>query len=489
MVAAVVGNSSAMLLSQFVNGNADALLGIGLALVTITTVLAAVDRRFGVWIPALSAAALVAVYTEFALYVVPAVAGGVLLRSWKDLVPRLLRLVTLSALSVVIAPFGWVRGVATLLMDRGSAGMGQPSPFYTDGLYVALARFLGVVPLNHLPDHRWPGLLAAVVVVAGLGLAFAMRPERGAWIALLAVGTVYLGKLTQDHAGYVQFRAVQLIGALVFFVAVLGYSTGVTWIGPKLRTLPRIIVRVVAVLMAFTFVGLNIDSAYATLDKGLIRTRHVDGTYAQAAGWVEHYGGPGGRDVTVMNPDINTQLWLAYVLRHEPLVSYPALHMSYLWPTEYWGGEIDPYVLAGPGAYSDGVGNAVVRRNHRFRLIRLQGERAVVVAPIDLLKWNALAWPDGSMSAGDRARVLVETGTAPTGPVTLRVWLPGGKRGHRLTASVEGQTVASARIKRRPFDLTVDLGDRRSAVVELDIEGPISLGTQSLFLQGVRLEH
>ena len=488
LVAALVGNGSAMLLTQFNNGNADSLLGTGLALATITSVLAAVDRRLGIWLPALTAAGLVAVYTEFALYVAPAVAGGVLIGARRDIGPKIVRVLQLSLLSVVIAPFGWTRGIATLLMDRSTAGMGLPSPFYTDGAFAAVARFLGVSTLAEVPDHRWPGLLAAALVAGGLVCAVLLRPERGAWIALLAVGAAYIARLTAQDGGYVQLRAVELIGPLVFFIALVGYAAGLVWLVPRLAARRTVLVGGVAVVAAFTLVGTNLHTAYATYDRNLIVGRHVDGTYAQAADWVERLGGPEGRDVTVLNPDISSQIWLAYALREERLVAYPALHMSYLWPTEYWGGEVDPYVLLGPGTFSDGARGAVVRRNHRYRLIRLEGTGAVVAAPIELLKWVAFVGADGAMAGPDLGKILVETGTEASGPLTLHVRIPG-IQGHELAASVDGVRTTVVKIRRNTTDITIDLGDRHTAVIELDIDADgVSEGTvaeRAFYLDGV----
>ncbi len=162
---AVVSATSAILVQQAYQQNVDALLGVGLALLTVASCVAAAERRVPVPFAALVLAGLVAVYTEYALFVAPAVLGAVLQRR-RHRGTAVRRSLAVLALAVLVAPTAWVRAVGVLAIDR--AADAAASPLIRDGWYLAVSRLVGAAPLTGTAASRSVIALAGLLVLGWL---------------------------------------------------------------------------------------------------------------------------------------------------------------------------------------------------------------------------------------------------------------------------------------------------------------------------------
>ncbi|MBO3083834.1 hypothetical protein [Cellulomonas fengjieae] len=499
MLLAAVCATSAVVVQQSYQQNVDALLGAGLALLTIGAVMAATERRLPLWPAALVTAALAGVYTEYALFVVPAVLGAVLLRRPRGLGRRAGRLLAVLGMAVAMAPTSWVRGVQALTLPRAGDGFG--SPLFSDGWFAAVSRVVGTAALAEPVGAAGPNLGTALVVVLaatlvlGWVLALVLDRHRGMWFALLAVGLGYLGFLTAEHRGYTQVRAASVLLPLLLLASAAGWST----LGARLRRAarvrtggtarsalaPRLVTGLTATLTAIVVVAVvvNVRSAPDGIDRGRLPERHVDATYDEAARWVDEDGGEGGQGVTVLAADLFSQMWLAHALREDPLVSYVSLRPDYLGMTTYWAGEQDPFLLVGPGAFLDADPAAVVAQNDRFRMVDLGAAPAVAAVPLDLPTWSPYAQADGSMIGPDGGKITVVRSPGLTGPVELELAAAGAGE-VRATVLETGQVARADIVDGRAL-VPVELGDASIATIQLDVGAEGAEPTQQLALIGV----
>lgn len=488
---AVLFNCSALIGSLLFAENVDSLLGVSFAVLTIGSGVSFI-RGTGAWWPsALALCGLVAVYPEYALYVAPAVVGSALVADRADLLQRLRRGVVLGLGAALIAPMAWKQGIGTVLIERGDTGADWGSPFYSDGVATGVARFLG---LTSLDDPSGPLLLTVIVAigyVVGAVAAVVHRPERWSWVALLAVAGLYLGKLSIDEAGYMQYRATQLFAPIALLVAALGWGELLRGLRRSLRQRRSDHRRVDRLLGAgalaavVAVAGVNLHSAAANANPGLTKARHVDGTYWQAADWVERYGAADGSDVSVLSPDITNHVWLAYLLKDKPLVSYPAIRSDYLLRLSYWDQQVDPLALLGPGAFSAGPRSDVLESNRRFKLLRLS-ERSVLVTPVELMTWSAFARPRGALDGPDLAKLMVLR--VPAGPDTVRLrFRAPAMAGDPVAITHEGATLATATISRQVTEVDVPLPPGDATTLQIDLGADGVLAKPTLLLTGVRV--
>lgn len=491
--AALLTTTAATVLSQFYAGNVDALLGMSLALLAISTVVSAAERRISPWPAAVVVAGLVGVYTEYALFVAPAVLGVLVARRWADVATRLRALVVVGVLAVVIAPGAWLRGLGTMRISRGAAEGGTwPSPYYSDGLLVGAERALGLAPANG-SGTGWLTWVVGMVIVAGLLCAVAFHRHRWSWLLVLAVTVPYLVHLTMTRQGYTQMRAVQLATPVLILVAVVGVGAAWTAVarrrGARSTDGPRSahrawIVRSVAATTACLLAASNLHSAAAQLDRPMVEARHVDRTYEEAAEWVEEHGSAEGRDVTVLSADMASHMWLAYELRDEPLVVYPALRPDYLRVPTFWDGDVDRLALVGPGSYYAGPRKAVLERNQRFRMIDLSTPNAVVATPMDLPAWSAMAGVDNSMDGPDGGAILLATRSGAPTDVALELRTATGANGP-VSIRIGDVTVAEATVGAQPTSVPIHLDGSAATMLHVDLGADGAASGERFILSGV----
>jgi hypothetical protein len=499
-VLAVMSASSALLVQQVYQQNVDALLGVGLALLTVGLCLAAVRRRVPVLPASLALAALVSVYTEYALYVGPAVVGGVLLTRRRGWWRRLRTALVAVALGVLIAPSSWVRGVGTVLIRRD--GDLADSPLFSDGWSRSLARTVGTMPLGSTGEPGPLTLLLTGVLAAGLLLSLVVAHHRGAWLGLLTVGLGYVAVLTAGHHGYTQMRAVSLLLPLLLLAAVAGWAGLVRLLVHRTRPrrapgrrharvrTRRAVAAVAASLVAVAALAVvvNLRAAPASLDRALVESRSVDADFREAARWVAAHGGDEGEDVTVVAPDLFDQMWLAYVLRDDDLVSYASLRPDYLRTGQFWAGETDPWLLVGRGAVVDAPDGAVVEENDRFRLVDTSvGPVTAVVPGPAAAQWYPFAptGPDGTstgMIGPDLGTVLLWRSDLATGDVEVTLRVPSAQT---VSVAIDGGEPVSLPVVDQQVGIPVGADVPSGAVLTVDLGGDgVADGTQ-FELEGV----
>jgi len=487
---AVVSATSALLLQQAYQQNVDALLGVSVALLTLATCVTATERRVPVPLAALVLVALVAVYTEYAVFVAPAVLAGVLLRR-RHRCAAIRRAAAVLALAVALAPTAWARGAGVLAVDR--AAEAAASPLYSDGRYLAVSRFVGTAPLTGTGTN--PGLMTAALaglLVLGWVLAVLVDRYRGLWLTLLVVGLGYLAFVTVEGRGYTQLRSASLLLPLLLLASGSGWAALLRVLGSRTRARggpvgrTRSVVAVGLVASAAVFAVVNLRSAPAGLDRGYVTSRHVDVTFDDIGEWVAEHGGPDGEAVTALVPDIFAQMWAAEALRDTPLVAYPALRPDYLGLTSYWAGESDRFLLVGPGAHVWAGTGAVVEQNDRFQLVDLWAGPAVAVTPMDLPAWWPAAAGDGAMTGPDLGTVLVLRSSTATSTPTLELSVPGrtGPVDVLLTV-VETGTTTRAVLDSDGTAVPVDLDGLTRATITVDLAADGVASSETFALIGV----
>lgn len=494
LAVAAVSATSALVVQQVYQQNVDALLGVSLALLTLAGCVAAVERRVPIPMAALWLAGLVAVYTEYSLFVAPAVAVAVLAR--RRLGRTVLgRAAAILGLAVALAPTAWIRGAGVLGVDR--AADAETSPLFSDGWYLAVSRFVGAAPLTGSSPSR-----AAVVMVAfltvGWALAVLLHRHRTLWLTVLVVGLGFLASVTIDGRGYTQLRSASLLQPLLLLTSGAGWAALLALLRARRpgAAAPGVHVaraRIAAVgppaalaLVAVVVVAVNLRAAPAGLDRPFATSRHVDEAYDEVTTWVQANGGPDGRDVTALVPDLFAQVWAAGALRGEPLVAYPALRPDYLGLTSYWAGEVDRFLLIGPGAHLAAPDEAVVARNSRFRLVDLDAGAVLAATPTGLPDWAPGASADGAMVGPDLGTVLVFRSAAATSTPSLELASAGASgRVAVLVTVIETGATSRATLDADGTPVRIDLGSLRSATVTVDLAADAASSSATFVLIGV----
>lgn len=471
--------SSATVSSQFAAGNVDGLLGVSVALLAVVLGGSAIAGRVPVWLGALLVAGVIAIYTEYAVLVAPALALAVLTPSLRQVGRRVARAAGVAGAAVIVTPYATADAARSLAVSRGGDGHDWVSPFFSDGLHAAVARALGFAAFREVPPSS--DLLvygAAVVVVLGGLSALVLLPQRAVLIGLVLSGGYLVASATIDRSGYLQLRAVQLTSPLAWFVAGLGLAL----LAHRVRLCHRRIwAALLAALVGLAWSAPNLVNAYQGLSPGVVVSRHPDISYDQAAQWVRDVG---PENVTLMVPDITIDVWMMYALRHLDGVNYPVVQSSYLGGLPDDDGSHRRYALLGPGAWLVKP-ETVVRRNQRFRLVDLDAG-ATVVTPTNMgFGWNPFVGGGNIMNGTDGNQLLVVSGPAGAGALRLRINTQAFA-GRRLVATVDGSVVGEVVGGVGLTDLVVDLKRRTRATIRLDVDGDGVDSTVPLGLARVR---
>jgi len=480
---AVASATSTLLIYQVYSQNMDSLLGISLAIAAIGCVIGAAQNRSPVWPAALIVSGLVGVYTEYALFVAPAIAGGILLHRSNRYLLNLKRALLVLTISILIAPMAWWRGVIALLFHPPSGFETNSSPFIADGLWAAINRVLGVAPFSSGLDPSKSGLLLGAVVVTGLILALLLARNRGAWWGLLLVGLGYLAMITVEQRGFTQLRAVLLFTPLALLACAAGWDGLRRHVGRGRHQYWSKAVGWALVPVLVLWVGVNMRTVWAQVNPDYIASRHVNADYLEAADWVAELGGADGTDVSVLVPDFFPQLWIGFLLREDDAVSYPILNPSYFRVGEFWGGELDRYLLVGSGVQVDADPGAIVRSNGTFTLLDTSAGAVTVVAPDGLASWFPHTQPGGEFSGymGNTLLVLRSPGASENVSVAMSTTEPTAP----LSVELVGQdgNVSSAELTNTPQTIPVTVPDQSWVVtIEPKADAP-AVGTVQL--QGV----
>jgi hypothetical protein len=499
LAAGIAVAASALVVQQVYAQNAASVLAIAMVMPVLACVVAAVERRFPLLLAALMLSALVGTYTEYAPFVGPALVGAVLLRR-HGLRDAVVRGAGVVALAIVIAPLVWWRALGTFLGVRGGAADAWPTPFVVGTPRVTINRLVGAGPLSGGFEPSLVALALAAAVLAGMGLAVLLGPQRGMWIGLLAIGVPFLAYLSIENLGYTQRRAVEIAVPLALFMSVAGWGALVRFLAARTRRagaaderparLPRVPLLTTAGLLAVLLVwsGVNVRSSLASDDSVDLPNRHVDDAYAAALGWVQEYGGPEGEAVSVLAPDFFAQHWIAITLADEEAVEYPAVRADYFRTESFWSPGTDRFWLVGNGVEVDADEGVVVESNARFRLLDLERGVAVIAAPSQLNGWFPVVLPDGDTSTLGNAEVIVVRSPQAGADVVLTVRAGVDSP---LQVRIESPGIPPAvgpAFFVRPSDILVSLPPSAAPVV-LDIGAELPFGAQganSIEMEGVR---
>lgn len=391
----VLTSVAALTVFQMGAQNSDSLLGITLAAPAIAAVVAAFGRTRSFPLPfaALLLAAWMGTYSEFAPLVVPALLVGVVLRRPAEIPQALRRAAVVLGAGVLIAPLAWANAVRSLLFIGGIGSEGMRSAFTGVSRWALVNRFTGAAPLTSGVSARAAGIVLALGLIAGVVAAVALSRRRAFMLvlALTGGGTAYY-LVTIKHRPYSQQRTVELWLPLVLLVAVFGYDRLITWLrGPKeagvtvntSRRTARVAGLLVACTLALAWVGVNISTDLKLPWRSAATKRHVDTSFAQAAGWVRAVGGPGGKDVVVATGDFFDQLWITDALRTHRLVSYADLFISYQAYPRFWDGSPRHWLLVDRKVLVHAPPSAIVHSNARFRLLDLSRGPILAVCTAD----------------------------------------------------------------------------------------------------------
>lgn len=435
LLAAALVTTNALVTRTAYDQHADSLLGIALLLPTICAFLAAVLRRHPIWPAALLLAGVLGSYTEYVAFVVPACAAGVLVSGhaawagrWREGTVawrrRITRAAGIVALSILLAPLAWLRGLRNLLVSQ-SGGDTFPSPFLSDSRLLSLARAAGLTEVQATAVPTVAVLLVVGTVLVGLLAAVVLSRFRWGLIGGVGAGLGLTAMATLTSRGYLQDRLVTLVVPLVLWVCVGGWAllVGELRRPPPLRRRRLVATSVAAVGLLVAGVGLvgNVRTTVAHADRWAGTPRLVGGEYAVLASWARELGGPDGQDITVVVPDLFQQMWVLYELRGLPAVSYTSLHHDYLVHDRYWSGELDRYLLVGPGVPTSAAPGVIVRSVGGFRLLDLQRGAAVVLAPTAMDSWGEFVDGAGTLAAGPQSRMVVLRSPGSPDRLSLRI--------------------------------------------------------------------
>lgn len=472
LVGGLVTTSSALLIFLVVNQNMDSLVGISLAMMTLAGVVAAAQGRLPRWPAALILAALVACYTEYAVFVGPAILGGLLLRPFRSYRPSLVRASQVVALAMLMAPTAWLRGTRTLLFMAGgqSADTGS-SPFAPDGDWMWALRILGLETVRPTatggPLTALAALVLGSILVLGIGLSVFFDCNRGVWIGLVVAGGGYVAYLTASNSGYAQSRAVVLMLPLALMASTAGWAAFLGSRGRRRSPLPGRAVRPLLVLVLAVWLTGNVRTAHREVDLPFASERHVGGDFDEVRDWVAEVGGTDGTEVAVLIPDFIENMWINLSLRDFPLVDYPVESGNYVSVFRYGSGANDRYLVVGSGVGVSIDPSAIVRRNGTFMLIDRSVPGGAVVAPVDSSDWNLNVQAGYGFvgSYGASLLVLRSTETDPGPPPAVHLSAPHTPSPVPVELTSDGAAPIPADIEDPSSPVALPVGSTRDYIV------------------------
>ncbi len=449
IVTAVVATLS-VLTSQVLAQNADSLLGTAFVLLTIGLVIRALGSvrviTTRVWLAAAALGVTLGTYTEYLPFLGLVLAFVVLLRAPGHWIRVLRTAVLVVLLSLLVAPVLWLRAVRATLFVGTVAGNGGG----TTSPGAAALILAGPFDVFLMPAWRWGLVLVAIglllIAVGGLA-ALVDRRTRGMAVGVV-LGMMLVGFFVLRVAPYLAGRAVDMITPLVIVTAAVGLAYLARRRGTAVRRL--------ALGAAAGAVAVNLFVSIYLVVRFDASDRVVTPEFAQARQWVDERGGESGEDVTAAVGAFWDQLWLSYALSDDPDVAWPSLRGDLGYRADssllsFWEGELDPWVLVGPGAYRAGA--APVEESGGFALMSTDQELAVAV-PVQGTAggWETEQAGDRTMRGDSGARVAVLSsgvsevvlrfgGLAPNTVVTVR-----DDGGAFLTSAISDGSILELRV-------------------------------------------
>jgi hypothetical protein len=454
LLGAVVASSYSLTM-QVLNQNGDSVLGVSLLLAAIGLIASAMnneDDRPPYWLAALALTALAGTYTEFGPFAGAAVLGILLFRPRKSYVSALRALGIVVAIALAIGPVIWFRAVKSLFFVGGLATGGGSAVTSVSDLAVA---FLGpyAVIWNGSDSANYGFVATASVVVlvlavvAGVVLACADAKTRGFAVGVIA-GAVIAVVVILRSVDYIGDRAVDMLTPLLLAAAVMGWWTVPLRLQLRRSTgnRRRILAGAVAVAACVAIITVGVAASVRTVN-GLAPYRSVSPAYAEAVGCAISYAGPGGSKVTVATSTLFEQLWLSDSLAEDADAAYPNLrgdlgYRANLSLTSFWDGELDPYLLIGPGAFVADTQASELCSFGQFRVLDMQHNAVVAVPMVRDQDWLWFTDVDGSIRSSEDAPVLILTERPSLEGVSLVV--SGVAAGTTVSVFQAGELVGEA---------------------------------------------
>lgn len=391
LAVALLLSVSSPLIYQVLAQNASSILGIALVVACLGAVGSALNRggrrSVPLWLAAVSIAAVLGVYSEFLPFLAVALAAITLIAPRQDVLRRLTTAMLIVVISFVLAPVAWVRAIGATLFVGGIAAKGGGE---TDA-GAAVFSLLG--PLSTMIDESkgamqsltivgavWVALAALVGIIAGLVSGRTRGLTVGAGLGSLALASY----LIFSANAYVGHRAVDMITPLVTLSAAAGWIE-IARRSRRFSRPARTVVVVVTIVALVGTVAVNFSRSAYGVSRHVWSERAVTEEFSHAAGWVDSRATPSGDDVTVAVATLWEQLWLSEALVKHPDVAWVNLRgdMGYranLKLTRFWDGEIDRFVLVGPGAF-ESPDVAPIDSDGRFNFVDWTTTSGVVVVP------------------------------------------------------------------------------------------------------------
>lgn len=469
---------SSPLIYQVLAQNASSLLGIALVVACLGAVGSALNRSgrrsAPLWLAAVSIAAVLGVYSEFLPFLAVALAAITLIAPRHDVLRRIISATLIVVISFALAPVAWVRAIGATLFVGGIAAKGGGE---TD---LGAAAFSLLGPLSTMVEET-TGRLHLVTIAGAIGVALvavvgiiaglvSMR-TRGLTVGA-GLGSLLLASYLIFSANpYVGHRAVDMITPLVTVSAAAGWIEIVrrsrTFSAPA-----RTVVVVVTIAALVGAVGVNFSRSNYGVSRHVWAERAVTEEFSQAAGWVESSATQSGDDVTVAVGTLWEQLWLSEALVNHPDVSWVNLrgdlgYRANLGLTSFWGGEIDRFLLVGPGAFASS-NVAPSESNGRFAFVDWATTSGVVVVPDSTNGTWDYGLSDGIASEDGPAGIRAIAGSSG-GEYVLSVDLltPDTEVSVRVDGTVVEVPVSSTGAATIPFTIS------STSTIEIEVLSPV----------------
>jgi hypothetical protein len=492
------------MINQVQNQNADSILGTAMVPLVLGLCSVALFRRdddkepplVPKWLAALSLSALVGTYTEYLVFVVAVLACLVLIGPRADFKVRLLRALSISGLALLIGPVIWFRAVQGLVLAAGLSLQETAASDLTTvvGLIVGPYDTLASgQPQDRIGHVTTLGLqVAALLVAIGLVIGLVTIRSRALTIGVLvaAAGAVYIG--LRGNA-YITGRAADMITPLVVIAAVVGWSVAIESISRRRSVPVRYAGLGIAAAASVSVIAVAAVSIVQFTDTYASDDRVVSADYAQAASWIDRIEQDDGSNVTVATASIEQQLWITDALRELPDVSYVNLrgdlgYRSDLSMTSFWDGEVDRYLLVGPGAFV-AQGATVIESNTTFSLVDLDAPATVVVPVVPSggpQTWFYTAQQSGPITSAGQGPAAMELITSEPTVATLSLELVGLADGSQVVLTQDGEELDRQETVAGQAELSlagVDVASR-SATVSVHVVGDPSATFALIGLSG-----
>lgn len=468
--------ASTALLGQVYQQNSAAVLGVVMAPLVVILFADAVrdEPALPWWLSSVAMAALAGTYSEYLPVLAPGLALFIVARRPAAIATVIGRSARVLLTAVVMSPFIWYNVARSLVFEARITAPGFDSSFIHAPAWVIVNRVTGAAQLDGGQLSSKLGLLLALVL--GMGMLVLVGYRGRSILLCFALGclAVILFLTFVHRFPYGQQRAVQITIPVLVLAVSAGYERLAGWSSDfwsQRRRMMAVASGGMVVLAATAFPLVNLRSSIQWHSRFELAGRHIDASMAEGAEWISAVGGRRGEGAIVISSNYFEQLWMTYLLRHRPAVAWPFLYPDYMNIERYerWDGRLRRYVLVGRDDYVDVDSAAVIRQNHRFRLLDLTKGDALIGIPS--AQWHGAEHaPAGVANWMSNSGQLMLVRTAGTPP---RVRIRGAALQDldplEITVTgIGGETLGVFSIGSSETEVTVEIPDRPGVVLMLN---------------------